>query len=72
MAALDLSPNADYTAHPSAFAPQLTSTQKGTGFGGLAYSSQYDVEHDVGNISHRLDQDVDFEQWLHNSPVPDD
>ncbi|KZV67768.1 hypothetical protein PENSPDRAFT_754660 [Peniophora sp. CONT] len=70
-----LSPIADYTAHPSSFAPQFTSTQKGagaTGYGGLAYSSQYDVEHDVGNISHRLDQDVDFEQWLHDSPVPDE
>lgn len=63
------------------FVPPLTSTQfaggpgQGTGLSrggsgvfGMGYSSQFDVEGQVGMVSEILDRDVDFDGWLRDIP----
>ncbi|KAI0308783.1 hypothetical protein OF83DRAFT_1160133 [Amylostereum chailletii] len=39
------------------------------GFAGMGYSSQYDVERNVGHVSEILDRDVDFSIWLRDLPA---
>ncbi|KDQ59907.1 hypothetical protein JAAARDRAFT_33494 [Jaapia argillacea MUCL 33604] len=97
-------PPFNFTQHPSAFLPPVTSTQQpashsnppftglsnpnsqsqsqsqpqhsqanrwsavgggsGSGFFGLSYNSQFDVEGQVGKVSNMLEKDVDFAGWL--------
>lgn len=42
----------------------------GLGFGGMGYSSQFDVEGGVEQVSGILERDVDFEAWLRDSTPP--
>ncbi|EJF58036.1 hypothetical protein DICSQDRAFT_139855 [Dichomitus squalens LYAD-421 SS1] len=85
-----------FTQHPSAFAPQIVSSQRpqsavdgahdpflsvpapnegqgqnggglmrgSSGFFGMGYSSQFDVEGHVEQVSELLERDVDFDGWL--------
>ena len=69
-----VSPMLSYAQNPSAFLPQITSTQvrKGSPTPGLTnngifrmgYSSQFDVERHVDRVSELLEKDVDFDGWL--------
>lgn len=68
------------------FAPPFTSTQPGvtdgqetaflpgrpgSGYVGMGYSSQFDVEGQVGMVSELLERDVDFDGWLRDMPEVD-
>ncbi|KAF7791038.1 hypothetical protein EIP86_001998 [Pleurotus ostreatoroseus] len=75
-----------FTQNVAAFAPPFMSTQAGalnpheaalvngrtgSGFIGVGYSSQFDVEGQVGMVSDLLERDVDFDGWLRDMPEVD-
>ena len=72
----------DYTVHPSGFAPDLISTQPGaagtlerknsSGYLGMGYNSQFDVEGNIDRVSELLERDVDFGAWLRDIPPLDE
>ncbi|THH21486.1 hypothetical protein EW146_g99 [Bondarzewia mesenterica] len=71
-----------FTQNGAAFAPQLVSTQlglnvparglsrqgTGSGYFGMGYNSQFDVEGNVDRVSELLERDVDFVAWLRDIP----
>ena len=49
----------------------LVNGRTGSGFIGVGYSSQFDVEGQVGMVSDLLERDVDFDGWLRDMPEVD-
>lgn len=44
----------------------------GSGFFAMGYSSQFDVEAQVGHVNAFLEKDVDFDGWLKDLPDEDE
>lgn len=66
-----------FTQNPSAFAPDFVSSQApleqgSSGFLGMGYNSQFDVEGQVDRVSELLEKDVDFDGWLRDIPAMED
>lgn len=75
-----------FTQNPSAFAPDFVSSQvpygsngmgstlgrASSGFLGMGYNSQFDVEGQVDRVSELLERDVDFDGWLKDIPAEEE